>query len=126
MALRRPQSTAAGFAGLAALWLEGLTRAHDPGCGCGGFFVPVLNAQTIEMDLLDYLLARYRQLAHTDLIALIEARRSADASTTRFEDWIAGLETASLAPGCRALIEADLRTFLESLGGARGGVGVCY
>jgi hypothetical protein len=130
VALRRPQAPGAGegFAGLAALWVEGLSRAHDPGCGCGGLFMPVLQADMIEDDLTDYLLARYRKEGFADLVALVEARKS-DAqglAARRFEDWIGGLAGAGLSEAGLARIGADLRTFLESLAGqGRSSIGIC-
>lgn len=130
MALRRPspEATTDGFAGLAALWVEGLSRAHDPGCGCGGLFMPVLQADMIEGDLTDYLLSRYRQEGIAELIALLEARKApADGDAARrFEDWIGVLDGAGLSEGGLARIEGDLRTFLESLAGqSRSSIGVC-
>jgi|GEM_PF-2602041 len=130
MALRRPAGRQAeGFAGLANLWVEGLSRAHDPGCGCGGLFMPALQADAVEEDLTDYLLARYSQLADEDLVRLIEARKAAvpGAAARRFEGWIAGLDQEGLSPESLKRIEADLRTFLESLGGqGQQGIGICY
>ena len=125
MALRRPgQGPTDGFAGLAALWVEGLSRAHDPGCGCGGLFMPVLQADMIEEDLSDYLLARYRKEGPPELVALVEARKA--GAQGRFEDWIGGLEGAGLSPAGLARIEADLRTFVESLAGqGRRTIGIC-
>ena len=125
MALRRPgQGPTDGFAGLAALWVEGLSRAHDPGCGCGGLFMPVLQADMIEDDLTDYLLSRYRRDGMIELVKLVEDRKS--GSSGRFEDWIGGLEAAGLSETGLGRIEADLRTFLESLAGqGRRNIGIC-
>ena len=130
MALRRPAGVQAeGFGALANLWVEGLSRAHDPGCGCGGLFMPALQADMVEDDLTDYLLARYRQLGDVDLVRLIEARKASAAGVTarRFEGWIAGLDQSGLSQQSLQRIESDLRTFLESLSGqGRQGIGICY
>jgi hypothetical protein len=126
MPLRRATEVVGGsFAELASMWLEGLRRAHDPGCGCGGLFAPVLQVDLIEGDLMDYLLARYRQQGSTGLVRLIEARR-AEAVDRPFEDWIAGLDKAELSVDERARIETDLRVFVESLSGQGGrNIGIC-
>jgi hypothetical protein len=126
MPLRRPaEAVDGGFAELASMWLDGLSRAHDPGCGCGGLFAPALQADLIEADLTDYLLARYRQQGSTGLMRLIEARK-VDAAHRPFEAWITGLDKAELAVDERARIEADLRVFVESLSGQGGrNIGIC-
>jgi hypothetical protein len=126
VALRRPRTGRDdGFDGLAALWTDGLNRSHDPGCGCGGLFAPVLQADMIEEDLTDYLLARYRQQGDTGLVRLIEQRKS-EAPRRPFDLWIAGLSQVPLASADSERLEADLRVFLESLGGqGRSAIGFC-
>jgi hypothetical protein len=124
--LRRPLGTQDdSFAGLAALWLDGLAQAHDPGCGCGGLYAPALQAQEIEDDLTDYLLVRYRQLDMKALVAVVEGRK-AEARHQPFEGWIRGLAARGLSFVESQVIEGDLRTFLESLAApARRAIGIC-
>ena len=130
MALRVPSASRAepSLGDLARLWSEGLAVTHDPGCGCGGLFIPSLNAGMIEEDFLDYLFTKYEREKSDELMALVDARRK-DASRANvsngFDHWIMGLGEAKLSAKMRAKVVADIRTFVESLSGRRG-PGVCY
>ena len=114
---------------LGALWLQGLNTSHDAGCGCGGLFAPELNSRTIEEDFLDYLCARYEREKLSDLAACVDSRRrelSQCASMSSFERWIEALGDAPIVEASRTRLIADIRTFVESMGGARRTPGICY
>ena len=124
MALRRP-ATGNPFTDLAELWLEGLTASHDPGCGCGGLFSPVLDARQIEEDFLDYLVDRYRKQNAVARAELVNTRRMSPAAP--FESWIAALSDAPINKDEKSALFDDLRVFLESLASRSSRTpGICY
>ena len=124
MALRLPPR-GNPYADLATLWIEGLTTSHDPGCGCGGLFSPVLDARQIEEDFLDYLVDRYRKQNAVARAELINARRM--SPTAPFESWIAALSDAPITEDEKCALFDDLRVFLESLASRSSRTpGICY
>ena len=125
--LRRPGAAAPDeFGELANLWIAGLNAPHDVGCGCGGMAGPVFDASDLEVDLLDYLLGKYRAGAPEGLADFLLDRRD-NRANGRFETWVAGLGAARLSEQARARLAADLRVFLVSFAErARPRIGVCY
>jgi len=124
--LRRPAPGASGAYGeLAALWVEGLNAPHAADCGCGGMAAPALDPASVEWDVLDYLIGKYRVDA-PELAAYLGERRG-QSSQRPFEAWLASLAEAPLTPGAQDRLMTDLKTFLDSFA-ARGRprVGICY
>jgi hypothetical protein len=125
-----PDDANADLAALASLWLRGLDTTHDAGCGCGGLFVPALNARLIEEDFLDYLHARYTGEGRAELAGFIAFRRddpTRGIAPNTFDRWIATLGRSPLSNADIGRLLTDIATFVESMGGgARRGPGVCY
>ncbi len=125
-----PASATVDLVELGAAWLQGLNTSHDAGCGCGGLFAPELNAKIIEEDFLDYLFSRYEREKLGELAVFVAARRKnaprGDKDRNSFERWITALDEAKIGDAHRARLVADIRTFVESMGGARRAPGICY
>ena len=117
-ALAGPSNSPLSGTELARQWARAdVFSAALAGCLCaGGFHIP-LDPTTVAQDLLIYLEDKYRNAGEGALADFV-ARSIGRAGD--FDDWLAALDQAALAPQARAQLMADLSTTLTSMSSARG------
>ena len=118
-------SVAVNTEDLARLWAGAFAFVpHMAGCGCMGSMHVMLDRDAVEEDILDYLLAKYRQAKRNALADFVAERLDSrlQPKHTAFGVWLADIGTAALKAEDMRLIEADLRATLGSMNGpAMGG-----
>jgi hypothetical protein len=102
------------------LWFQAMAGGfHGPFCNCLGGSAVMLDAASLEADVLDYLLPRYAAERIDPLVDLLK-RRQANAIGS-FVDWLRGLRVAGLTQNLYVRLIDDVGSILSSIGNARMG-----
>jgi hypothetical protein len=96
------------------LWRSALSGAfHGPWCNCSRAAFPVIDAKTLEADVLDYLLPRYAYDSVAFLVELLKTRQANPEGS--FVDWLRSLRKAEFTESSYERLTEDIRNMLSSI-----------
>jgi hypothetical protein len=102
------------------LWRSALSSTfHGPLCNCFRGAFPVIDAKTLEADVLDYLLPCYTHDPVPFLVDLLKTRQASPEGS--FVDWLSSLRKAEITECSYRRLTEDIRDILSSICSLRPG-----
>jgi hypothetical protein len=102
------------------LWFQAMAGGfHGASCRCFGGSAVTLDAQSLEADILDYLLPRYTAEHLDPLVDALKKRRT--DRTGSFIDWLSKLSDTTISPNMYTRLIDDIGNILSSIGNVRAG-----